>query len=88
MASVSGHEKLYTLNDIYSLPEGSRAELIDGHIYNMTPPTRTHQRIAGELFATIREYINLSNGTCEVNIAPFAVFCVRMIPNIWNRISL
>ncbi|MCI9568514.1 MAG: Uma2 family endonuclease [Lachnospiraceae bacterium] len=74
MASVSGHEKLYTLNDIYSLPEGSRAELIDGHIYNMTPPTRTHQRIAGELFATIREYINLSNGTCEVNIAPFAVF--------------
>ena len=88
MAPALAQGKSYTIDDIYSLPEGSRAELIDGHIYNMTPPTRTHQRIAGELFATIREYINLSNGTCEVNIALFAVFCLRMIPDIRNRISL
>jgi len=24
------HEKFYTLDDIYSLPDGERAELIDG----------------------------------------------------------
>lgn len=67
-------ESLYTIDDIYSLPDGIRAELIDGQIYYMAPPTRRHQRIAGELFAAIREYINANNGSCEVDIAPFAVF--------------
>ena len=36
-------EKVYTIDDIYALPEGERAELIDGHIYYMAPPNRTHQ---------------------------------------------
>ena len=67
-------EKVYTIDDIYNLPEGNRAELIDGEIYYMAPPTRKHQRIVGELFAIIREYINRNNGKCEVDIAPFAVF--------------
>lgn len=40
----------------------------------MAPPARKHQRIAGEIFAVIREYINAHNGSCEVDIAPFAVF--------------
>lgn len=64
----------YTIDDIYALPDGERAELIDGRIYDMAPPTRKHQRIAGELFALIREYIKAGNGSCEVDIAPFAVF--------------
>lgn len=67
-------EETYTLDDIYNLPDHRRAELIDGQIYDITPPSRKHQRIAGELFATIRNYIKQNNGTCEVNIAPFAVF--------------
>lgn len=28
----------YTIEDIYALPEGKRAELIDGQIYDMAPP--------------------------------------------------
>lgn len=67
-------EKPYTINDIYALPDGSRAELIDGQIYDMAPPTRKHQRITGELFAVIRQYIHAHHGSCEVDIAPFAVF--------------
>ncbi len=67
-------EKLHTIDDIYALPDGERAELIDGQIYYMAPPSRKHQRIAGEIFAIIREYINTNNGSCEVDIAPFAVF--------------
>lgn len=67
-------EKLHTVDDIYSLPEGERAELIDGQIYYMAPPTRNHQRISGEIFALIREYIHTNGGSCEVDIAPFAVF--------------
>ena len=40
-------ERVYTTEDIYNLPEGTRAELIDGQIYYMAPPSRKHQRIAG-----------------------------------------
>lgn len=67
-------EQIYTVGDIYSLPDSQRAELIDGQIYYMAPPSRKHQRIAGELYATIREYIRSGSRACEVNIAPFAVF--------------
>lgn len=67
-------EKFSTIHDIYALPEGERAELIDGQIYYMAPPTRKHQQITGELFAMIREYIKAGSGPCEVDIAPFAVF--------------
>ena len=67
-------EKIYTIEAIYALPEGERAELIDGKIYYMAPPSRKHQRLTGELYATIREYIRTHSGSCEVDIAPFAVF--------------
>ena len=73
MAPVTAQEKQGTMEDIYRLPEGSRAELIDGRIYAMAPPSRKHQRIVGELFAVIREYIRHKQGSCEVDIAPFAV---------------
>ena len=67
-------EKIYTTDDIYALPDGERAELVDGQIYYMAPPSRRHQDISGELFATIREYIKSNNGACKTYIAPFAVF--------------
>lgn len=67
-------EKLYTLDDIYALPEGERAELIDGQIYMMTPPNRKHQTIARELFSSINSYIKSNSGSCEPFFAPFAVF--------------
>jgi len=35
-------EKIYTIDDIYALPEGHRAELIDGRIYMMAPPNTIH----------------------------------------------
>ena len=70
-------ERIYTIDDIYALPDGERAELIDGQIYYMAPPSRKHQRITLEISATIREYIRENNGSCEVDIAPFAVFLNR-----------
>lgn len=42
-------ESTYTIDDIYALPDGERAELIDGHIYYMAPPSRVHQRIQHDL---------------------------------------
>ncbi len=34
----------YTIEDICSLPDSQRAELIGGQIYNMAPPTMVHVR--------------------------------------------
>ena len=58
-------EKVYTIDDIYALPEGERAELTDGHIYYMAPPNRTHQTGLLRLFllqvnewTIIRSFLN------------------------------
>lgn len=67
-------ERFYTIDDIYALPDGERAELIDGQIYYMAPPARKHQFIAGELFTIINNHIKSKGGSCEPYIAPFAVF--------------
>lgn len=64
----------YTTDYIYSLPDGQRAELIDGIVYDMAPPNRIHQEISLELSAEIRNYIKKNNGKCKVYTAPFAVF--------------
>lgn len=67
-------EKVYTVDDIYALPEGKRAELIDGQIYYMAPPNTRHQRILSFLHLEIGNYIRANKGSCEVFPAPFAVF--------------
>ena len=51
-------ERLYTIDDIYNLPEGTRAELIDGRIYYMAPPSRKHQQILLSLSRLIADYID------------------------------
>jgi len=67
-------QKLPTIESIFSLPEGKRAELIDGVIYDMAPPTATHQRIVGNLFVDISNHLRQKHGSCHAFIAPFAVF--------------
>lgn len=72
--NVVRKEETYTIDDIYALPDGERAELIDGKIYYMAPPSRRHQRILIDLSYQIENYIRNKKGLCEVDIAPFAVF--------------
>lgn len=64
----------YTIEYIYALPDGERAELIDGQIYSMAPPDTRHQRILNYINTEINMYIRKNNGECEVFPAPFAVF--------------
>lgn len=64
----------YTIDDIYNLPDGQRAELIDGVLYMMATPGMVHQRLVMELSFQIRDYIGRKNGGCEVFPSPFAVF--------------
>lgn len=67
-------EKFYTIEDIYALPDGQRAELIDGRMYMMAPPNTRHQSLVSEFTVTIGSYIRSKSGNCKVFPAPFAVF--------------
>lgn len=67
-------EKIFTVDDIYSLPDEERAELIDGKIYYIAPPNTKHQRLLNYINTEINMYIRKNNGECEVFPAPFAVF--------------
>ena len=63
----------YTSKDYWALPEGSRAELIDGQLYSMAPPSRIHQEITFQLARKLADYIDSKEGNCKVYPAPFAV---------------
>lgn len=54
---ASTQETLCTIDDIYALPDGERAELIDGQIYYMAPPSTRHQRILSFLHLEIGNHI-------------------------------
>ncbi|MFG6369070.1 MAG: Uma2 family endonuclease [Lachnospiraceae bacterium] len=66
--------EIYTIDDIYALPDGERAELIDGKIYYMAPPNTKHQRLLNYISTEINIHIRNNKGDCEVFPAPFAVF--------------
>lgn len=67
-------DRVYTIKNVYALPDGQRAELIDGRMYMMAPPSTNHQRISYAIARKISDYIDKKNGECEVFLAPFAVF--------------
>ncbi len=67
-------ETYYTMEDILALPEGQRAELIDGRIYMMTPPKRLHQKCSVKIAHLILSHIESEHLPCEVYTAPFGVW--------------
>lgn len=64
---------VYTAQDYWNLPDGRRAELIDGELWDLAAPTRRHQRIVSRLGHLLNGFIDARGGTCEVYPAPFAV---------------
>lgn len=71
---VARKPKYYTIDDVYNLPDGKRAELFDGELYMMAAPGRIHQEIVHFLDRTIGNYIQRKNGDCKIYPSPFAVF--------------
>lgn len=63
----------YTLDDYYALPDDVRVELIDGVIYDMTAPTRTHQTIAFRICMQLTECIEKHDMHCVAYVAPVDV---------------
>ena len=70
-------KKYYTVDDVMSLPEGQRAELIDGRWYDMATPTSEHQWISSVIAHRLWNYIEEHGGKCRIYPAPFAVFLNR-----------
>ena len=79
-------ERTYTSEDYWNLPEGQRAELIDGKLYAMAPPNRIHQELVMEISATIHSHIKSKDGDCKVYPAPFAVN-LNADDKIWVAVS-
>lgn len=63
----------FTVEDWRMLPDGERAELIDGQLIYMESPSVTHQLIAGEIYRQIANFIYDHDGTCMPGIAPLGV---------------
>ncbi len=63
----------FTVEDIERLPDGVRAELIDGQIFYFASPRTIHQRLQAELFYTLLHHVKMSEGRCEVFVAPMSV---------------
>ena len=64
-------ENRFTFADVLTWDEQERIELIKGQLVMMAPPARVHQKISGELYTQLHEY--LRGKKCEVYAAPFAV---------------
>ncbi len=63
----------HTSDDFWTLPDGERAELIDGRLYAMAPPNFIHQKLISEFTQLIGAFIKKHGGRCEIIPAPFAV---------------
>ena len=62
-----------TSDDYWSLPDGVRAELIDGELWDLASPSRKHQEIVSALTVRLSNFIESHQGRCKVYPAPFAV---------------
>lgn len=64
-------DKIYTYADYLTWDEKDRIEIIDGKLIMQGTPSRKHQKVSGEIFFQLRQY--LEGKQCEVYAAPFTV---------------
>lgn len=64
-------DKVYTYADYLIWNEKDRIEIIDGKPIMQGTPSRKHQKVSGEIFFQLRQY--LEGKQCEVYAAPFTV---------------
>ena len=65
------NDRVYTYEDYLSWPENERWEIIDGVAYDMAPPSTDHQRVIGNLYLALGNY--LKGKQCQGFLAPFGV---------------
>ena len=67
------NDRNYTVEYLDTLPEHVRAEVIDGRLFYMAAPTKTHQKLLFFLGFEIEKYIRDHEGACELLLSPFGV---------------
>ncbi len=73
MSNLAHQLESYTYEDYSKLPNDTRAEIINGAIYDMSPaPSSIHQAVLK--FLSGEFYVYLKGKTCEHFISPFDVF--------------
>jgi len=68
---VRKQDKLYTFDEWMSWDEDVRAEIHDGKLVMMAPPTLEHQEISGAIFAQF--HAHLKGKPCKVYAGPVGV---------------
>lgn len=64
---------LYTAEDYWGLPDDRRAELINGVLYDMAPPSTQQQAIVAGMVTDLTLHVRGRGGPCRVYGAPVAV---------------
>lgn len=86
MSQPMAQSPVFTEDDYYQLPENIRSELIDGQFYNMSAPSRIHQKILSSLHATIYNYIQSKKALVKSSLFRSPSSCLRITKPSWNRI--
>lgn len=63
----------YRVSDMEELPEETRAELINGHLFYLESPTIIHQEIISAVFLAFANHIRSKKKSCKVLMAPMDV---------------
>lgn len=69
--ALPAEKSRYSLADCLTWDENELIEIIDGEAFMMATPSRIHQKISGELFRQLANY--LEGKKCEAYAAPFGV---------------
>ena len=51
----------YTFADVLEWDENERIEIVEGEAVMMAPPTRSHQKVSGEIFRQLANYLEGKN---------------------------
>ncbi|MDR2079101.1 MAG: Uma2 family endonuclease [Treponema sp.] len=79
LAEKKPERKYYTYRDYRDWDADDRAEIVDGQVYVMSPPSRRHRKVSQRLSLKIGGFLEGKTG--EVYYAPFAV---RLFPKSDN----
>lgn len=63
-------KRRYTYKDLQNLPEGTRAEVINGELIFLETPTVKHNIISSDIYLQLRLYLDSHNCGCEAFLAP------------------
>lgn len=78
MENLALQQRKYTYEDLQNFEDEKRYELINGELYLMSSPTTLHQKIVGEIYAQLHNY--LKGKKCQAFVSPLDV-CLSGVKN-------